>query len=308
MKHPLVGFIFLDQPHTEYSGIAHHLAVHGLESRLISLNRSGDIHWDQYGLINVRECRGYHCDSDFLAKIEALAEQLGTVSIVNSLPVIRAALDKSNYLRGLEQDGVGLIPTLWAERGENMTIEEVFQRTGWHDCVVKPAISSKSWNTYRISRNWKGIEIRTAESNPSFLSAVEFRDLLEGLLRSHTVCFQQFMPEIVTHGELSFIFIDDLFSHAVRKTVARNSWIAHECFGGTNAYYEASPSEIRWARDIHSRLLQKYGGFLYARIDGIPDGKRLRLLECELVVPRLFLAEGRAFENYALAIKKRVFA
>jgi hypothetical protein len=308
LKRSLVGFIFLGQPHTEYSGIARHLAEHGMESRLISLNRSDDIPWDEYSLINVRECRGYHCDSDFLPKIEDLAKKLGAVPIENSLPIIRAALDKSNYLRDLEEDSVDLIPTLWVRQGESMTMEEVLRTTGWHDCVMKPAISSKSWNTYRISRNRKGIDIRAAENDPSFLPAVEIQALLEELLRSHTVCFQKFMPEIFTRGELSFIFIDDEFSHAVRKTVARNSWIAHECFGGVNAYYEAPVSEIRWAKAIYSRLLQNYGSFLYARIDGIPDGKQLRLLECELVVPRLFLTEGNAFENYACAIKKRVFS
>jgi len=37
------------------------------------------------------------------------------------------------------------------------------------------------------------------------------------------VCFQKFMPEILSRGELSFVFIDGKFSHAVQKTVARNN-------------------------------------------------------------------------------------
>ena len=65
-------------------------------------------------------------------------------------------------------------------------------------------------------------------------------------------------------------------------------------------------AEINWAEDIYARLAYKYGDFLYARIDGISDAQKLRLLECELVVPRLFLREGQAFEKYAIAIKKRI--
>jgi len=51
------------------------------------------------------------------------------------------------------------------------------------------------------------------------------------------VCFQKFMPEILSRGELSFVFIDGKFSHAVQKTVARNNWLAHEFFGGKNEHY-----------------------------------------------------------------------
>jgi len=114
------------------------------------------------------------------------------------------------------------------------------------------------------------------------------------------------MPEILSRGELSFVFIDGKFSHAVQKTVARNNWLAHEFFGGKNEHYKAAVTEMNWAQDIYSRLSYKYGDFLYARIDSIPDGQKLRLLECELVVPRLFLREGHAFKKYAIAIKKRI--
>ncbi len=102
------------------------------------------------------------------------------------------------------------------------------------------------------------------------------------------------------------MFIDNKFSHAIRKTVAPDNWLAHEFFGGNNEYYQATAIEISWAEHIFKILSQKYDDFLYARIDAIPDNQRLLLLECELMVPRLFLNEGRALENYVQVMKKRL--
>ena len=125
-------------------------------------------------------------------------------------------------------------------------------------------------------------------------------------MEQHDLCIQKFMPEIFSQGELSFVFIDNQFSHAIRKTVACDNWLAHEFFGGNNASYSPAQRQIAWARDIFSILQQKYGDFLYARIDAIPDNQDLRLLECELMVPRLFLNEGNALNSYVQAINSRL--
>jgi len=309
LKRPSIGFLFLGQTHTDYFDVTLCLSKYGLESHLIDLNHSDHIKWDEYNLINVRECRGYHLDPDFLRKIEVLENLLGSTPITNSLAIIRSAIDKGKYLQELEQDGVDIIPTFWLKRGATVTLEDVIQETGWNELVVKPTVSSKCWNTYRVVKHASGMEIIKAENQTSLVLknvAFNHHQALAELLKSNDVCFQKFMPEILSRGELSFVFIDGKFSHAIQKTVARNNWLAHEFFGGKNEYYKAAVPEINWAQDIYAKLSYKYGDFLYARIDSIPDGQKLRLLECELVVPRLFLREGQAFEKYAIAIKKRI--
>jgi len=53
------------------------------------------------------------------------------------------------------------------------------------------------------------------------------------------------MPEILSRGELSFVFIDGKFSHAVQKTVARNNWLAHDFFAEkTSITRQRSPKLI----------------------------------------------------------------
>lgn len=55
------------------------------------------------------------------------------------------------------------------------------------------------------------------------------------MLRTHDVCVQRFMPDILARGELSFIFMGGTFSHAVRKTVGtQGGGFAHELLGGVN--------------------------------------------------------------------------
>lgn len=225
--------------------------------------------------------------------------------MTNSFPVIHVAIDKANYLRELGLAGVELIPTLWLKRGEPTPIEGIIKNTGWQDFVIKPTVSSKSWNTYRVVANERDIQIAKADTNMSFQDITENNAFID-FIETSDVCVQQFMPEILSRGELSFVFIDNEFSHAIRKTVAPDNWLAHEFYGGKNEYYQATAKEISWAEQIFKTLSQKYGDFLYARIDAIPYNHRLLLLECELMVPRLFLIEGHALESYVQAMKKRL--
>jgi hypothetical protein len=153
--------------------------------------------------------------------------------------------------------------------------------------------------------NGNEIQIVKADTNMSFQD-IKAKNAFTDLIELCDVCVQQFMPEIFSRGELSFVFIDNEFSHAIRKTVAPGNWLAHEFFGGNNEYYQATVNEISWAEHIFTTLGQRYGDFLYARIDAIPDKQRLLLLECELMVPRLFLSEGHALERYARALKNRL--
>jgi glutathione synthase/RimK-type ligase-like ATP-grasp enzyme len=305
LKRKSVGFLCLGECHTEYPAIVRALIEHGIESQLIDLCDCDSIQWDQFNLINVRECRGYHHHPNFLAKIDVLETQLGQVPLANSFPVIRAAIDKANYLRGLQLSGVDLIPTLWLKRQECVRLEEIFEKTGWDDFVIKPTISSKSWNTYRVLSKGNHIQIAKADTEMVFQTMTEHVAVSE-LMGPHDLCIQKFMPEIFSEGELSFVFINNQFSHAIRKTVGSDNWLAHEFFGGNNACYSPEKRQLSWARGIFSVLQQKYGDFLYARIDAIPDNQDLRLLECELIVPRLFLNEGNALNNYVQAIISRL--
>ncbi len=301
-----VGFLTLGATHDDYSEIEKALHQQNITASLINLNDCEEINWSQFDLINVRECRGFHLDHEVLAKFDAINEQLGNTPLLNSMQVIRAGLDKGVYLKALGDEGVNLIPTRWFQQGEAVDLPTVLTESGWQDFVIKPTVASKCWNTYRVVINhthdvqiFEGDRLLTGNMDDSIA-------IFHQLLEKFDLCMQAFMPEIFSSGEFSFVFIDGLYSHAVNKQVAHNSWLAHEAFGGKNSLYQAKLSEIDWAQQIFAKLTQRYGDFLYARIDAVPHQGQLLLLECELVVPRLFLKEADALAKYAEAIKKRI--
>ncbi|UWI58047.1 hypothetical protein [Xanthomonas oryzae] len=171
----------------------------------------------------------------------------------------------------------------------------------WDDGVIKPTISSGSWNTIRISREG----IPTSDSHFIFgRDAAAYDALLAELSQTHDLLVQRFLPSVLDWGELSMIFLGGHFSHAVRKTVGDSGgWWAHERLGGRNYAWRPEAEQFAWANRIYAALEARYGWLWFARIDGIHDDEgRLHLLECELAIPRLLLPEGDAVQRYANAI------
>lgn len=301
---PTIAFLHLGQTHDEFPDVVTALSRLGVASRLLAFDESDEVDWGRYAAVNLRECRGYHLDERFLARLERLHRCMGPADFVNPMAVVRGTLDKSAYLPALEAAGVAQVPTVWPDRSTGWSIEALFEDTGWSDIVVKPAVSSKSWNTFRVVRSARGIDVYApGPPVPARRLAPEpCQALLDKAFAGRSWCAQRFMPEIQSVGETSFVFLGGVFSHAVRKTVAAGGWLAHEFYGGRNAACAVSTAEAVWAEEAYQRLVECFGGMHYARIDALPERGRLLLLECELVVPRLFLREGGAVDRYAAVL------
>ncbi len=303
-------YLSLGTPHLEYPEVEKALKAYGVDAQMVHLDEIDRHDLDTFDLVNLRMCRGYHKFPDFMQRIEKLHHDLerlpgGRTRLVNNIALVRDAADKGRYLRRLEEDGVELIPTRWLSRGSATTVDAIMRETGWDDLVIKPTVSSGSWQTVRVSRE----ECSTSDSHfilPRDAEAVACR--LEALLLTRDVCVQQFFPSVIGFGELSFVFLGGEFSHAVRKTVGSDGgWWAHERLGGVNYTWLPDARELEWATDIHRLLVERYGWLWFGRVDGIRDRQgQLRLLECELAIPRLLLPEGGAFDRYAQAVSEGI--
>ena len=153
------------------------------------------------------------------------------------------------------------------------------------EAVLKPAVGSLGWHTYRVRRDGAHLTITAADGSRPVVSGAVGSDAVDGwlaaLARDGVVCLQPFLPAVCQDGEFSAVMLGGRFSHAVAKTVAAGGWIAHERFGGANTPREASAAERQWAAAIEQRLRRRFGVLPYARIDGIRDGAgELLLLEC----------------------------
>jgi glutathione synthase/RimK-type ligase-like ATP-grasp enzyme len=117
---------------------------------------------------------------------------------------------------------------------------------------------------------------------------------------------QLFIPEIQTKGEISFIYIDGRYSHAVLKRPAAGDFRVQKEHGGSAETFLPSAALLDQANHIAAGVQQVRESF-YCRIDVIEKNCRLVLMELELIEPELFLglAEGAA-ERFAKAIVERM--
>ncbi|GGL17945.1 ATP-grasp domain-containing protein [Streptomyces flaveus] len=302
-----VVYLSMGTPHREYAGVAAALAERGVEAHLVHLDDADGMDWDGVELVNVRMCRGYHADPRFLERVTHLHDRLqnapdGPIPMANNLGLIRDAVDKGRYLRRLaEEDGVGLIPTRWLPRGTDLRVADLMDEAGWDDMVIKPTVSAGSWRTIRVSRTGRSTSDSHYVMNGTEEDSAPYEEQMRALLTTRDLFAQRFLPAVLDDGELSLVFLGGRFSHAVRKTVgADGGWWAHERLGGVNFAVEPTDEEYAWGENIYQALERRYGPLWFGRVDGIRDAEGcMRLLECELAIPRLLLPEGQAFSRYA---------
>ncbi|WP_239374621.1 MULTISPECIES: RimK family alpha-L-glutamate ligase [unclassified Frankia] len=309
-----IAYLCLTVPHDDLPDVEAAFARHDTDVEIVKLADADQINWSGIDLLSLRMLRYFHLEPDLIPRIDALCARVranapGGLPVVNPPGLVARGLDKFDYLPRLADAGVPVVPTEWVSRGTPVTLHAILERTGWRRAVVKPTLSARGWNAFRVTR----AETPTDDPDPTadhpHFTLPDASDAVAGsnaerrfaeLTAMTTVSVQPFVDEITTRGETSFVFIGGRYSHAIAKSVAENGWIAHESFGGVNKRLEATPAHIAWAEELHSLLCSWFEQLRYARIDTLPapDGS-LQLLECELVAPRLFLREGGALDRYA---------
>src|SRR5690606_21398544 len=121
------------------------------------------------------------------------------------------------YLQDLEEAGVPLVPTICIGRGEQADVAALARARGWNEIVVKPTISGGAYRTYRFCVD----------------DAADYQKEIDDTLADRGVLVQPFLPEILSDGELSLLFFDGVYSHAVCKRPRPGDYRVQFQFGGT---------------------------------------------------------------------------
>jgi len=211
-------------------------------------------------------------------------------------PALVAWNARKTYLRDLEARGVPIIPTLWAARGAAFDLAAELRRRGWRDVVIKPVVSASAHGT---ARHREG-------------ASPEARAHLAALTAAGDAMIQPFQPAVDSYGERSLLVLGGAVTHAVKRPAV----LAPEYDGVEVApRVEPSEAEIALARRVLSALAELHPAAgeplplpLYARVDMTPDAEgRPRLMELELIEPRLFFEEApEAAERLADALAARL--
>jgi glutathione synthase/RimK-type ligase-like ATP-grasp enzyme len=230
-------------------------------------------HWAAFDTVVIRSCWDYHLrPAAFLDWLKAL--EAAGVRVWNPVELIRQNMHKG-YLRDFAREGVSIVPTVFLEKGANVSIADLLEERGWPAAVVKPAISASAFRTSLVRLDTAGPDQAT----------------VEGLLADGDVLIQCFMPEIRSHGEWSLVFVDGEYSHGVVKRPAPGDFRVQTELGGS-AERRAPPKRLLdEARAIAARIPEPW---LYMRIDGLELGGTFTLMEMELIEPFLFLADAPA--------------
>lgn len=225
--------------------------------------------------------------AEFRAWLDArIAER---VLMCNSAKILDWNFDKS-YLQDLARAGVALVPTICIARNEKADIAALARARGWNDIVVKPTIAGGGYRIYRF---------RLEELD-------RYAADIAKTLEDRGVLVQPFLPEIQGGGELSLLFFDGVFSHAVCKRPKAGDYRVQFQFGGSDEDVQVSEELIAQARTC---MEHAPAPTVYARVDGVVSDGRFLLMELEVFEPLMFLSRHpEAPARFARAIEKRLLA
>ncbi len=213
----------------------------------------------------IRSTWGYYRAGDaFRDWTEAIA---AASRLFNPIGLVRWNLRK-DYIGKLAAASVR-VPQTHFVACEVDAIEKVFGETGWSRAVVKPLTGASGYSVELVARE----------------AVADAVSRLAAEARASGVLVQEFLPEIAK-GELSLIYFDGIFSHAVRKRPPQGEFRVNARFGATRS--AEMPS-----REVTEQGAAALGTLpelpLYARVDGVVRDGALIVIEVGVLEPGLFL-------------------
>ncbi len=235
------------------------------------------VHWAAFDLVVVHSTWDSHLETARF--LEWVGQQSSRLR--NSPALIEWNIHK-RYLRDLANAGVATVPTLWIDRGSSIDIGARLDVLGWDVAILKPAISATGHKTHVITR----AEVTEAQQRCDELTA------------SADVMIQPYLRTFDTIGETSLVYLNGVFSHAVRRpptlaTVARGFEEPH--------LWEADARERAVADAAMASLAERP---LHARVDLVETNDGIvAVQELEAIEPCLFTAlSPGATDRFAEAI------
>lgn len=256
------------------------LAKHNIVAKAVIWNDK-TIDWNEFDYLIFRNTWDYfEKETEFNLWLDQI-EKLG-IKTLNAIEIIKQNKHKF-YLREMEKKGILILPTIFIDKNANLNLAEILPKH-WKKAVIKPAFSAGSYLTSVFDAS--AIE----KTNNEYTKLAQEKELL----------LQEFVPEIQTLGETSFIFFNKKFSHAINKKPIDGDFRVQSQFGGKYNLIHPNQELIDKAQKVVNTFHDK---LLYARVDGIVIDTELHLMEIECIEPDLYfeISEG-ALERFVASI------
>lgn len=242
--------------------------------RVTTLSWTKETDWSQFDCAILRTTWDYmERPEDFFKKLELISSQ---TKLYNSVDTVKWNIHKS-YLNKFEKNGIKVVPTIFFKENDHLEIP-----SSWgNKVVIKPAISAGSYKTLVLSSD-----------------DIKNKNYKKELFSGDWMC-QPFLPQI-SDGEISLIYFNKEFSHALIKVPKSGEFRVQEEFGGGVVPLKASEKLLSIGKNIISHVPDK---LLYARVDLIPYEDSYALMELELIEPALyFRTDKNAAKNFIKAL------
>lgn len=208
--------------------------------------------------------------------------------LLNSENLIRWNIDK-HYLLDLKQKGVHIIPTVYIEKGSQITLQDLHKKNNWSKTILKPCVSGGASHTYKLN----------------LATLKEHESIFQKLIKSKAMMLQPFQNSIVEKGEISLIVINGKYTHAVLKKAKKGDFRVQDDWGGTVHLYTPTNKEVAFAEKAVEACLVLP---IYARVDiTTSNDGNLAIVELELIEPELWFRNYPTAANYLAEGIKKLF-
>lgn len=253
------------------------------------------IDWSAFDAALLRSTWDY---MDRLPAFLAWVDQCATrTRLFNPPALVRRNVDK-HYLQGLEADGVPIVPTRFAEPGDEpaASLDPFIAGLGGTEFVVKPAVGAGSRDAARFH-----VEDRVAA----------LKHLACLLQAGRSALLQPYLTRVDVAGETAMVHIDGVFSHAIRKgpLLQRGAPGVPGLFAPETISVRQPDADELAVAAAACRQLARLAP-LYLRIDLVrgEDGAPV-VLELEMTEPSLFFSYGPgSADRLASALLRRIRA
>jgi len=178
---------------------------------------------------------------------------------------------KEHYTWDLARAGINTLDFVYITPDNVTTLEDIMSQNSWDALVFKPASHS---------------EVRELVTREN---VGKKEPIWQQYSKRDNMVVQNFQSKIA-EGEVSIIFIGDVYSHAVLKVPQEGEFDIHVA-GGSVYLHEPTDEEMAFAQRVYSAMKQKGFSPAFARIDIVRDNDdALALMEVQIRSAILYLS------------------
>jgi glutathione synthase/RimK-type ligase-like ATP-grasp enzyme len=244
--------------------------------------------WKNFDVLILRSVWDY---SDNILEFRSFVNELleSNITTLNSPQIISWNFQKT-YLKQLSSLGVSVIPT------ELISKKEIQSKgSSYYNDLIAPFKGKKLILKPLVGAGSKGLVLCESE---------DWHKLLELVNKEPVDLIVQPFEESIFDGEISIIFFDKKYIHAVKKVPNTSDFRAHKKYDAKYYHYEPKIHEMDFANEVLDKVRSD---LLYARVDYILKSGKPFLMELELIEPDLYFdLNEKSYEIFVTSIINRI--